>query len=164
MCTRYQQAAAQQAAAQQQPGYSQDPLTAQPDAQAQAQTQVGYPAAYGQDAGQQYAQQYAQQAAAAYEQPQVQEVPAAQQSYGYDQPQLVKLMGLPWDTTEMDIQGFFTGFTLSPDGITIGRNAMNQLTGEAWVTLTSQAEAQRGVAAKHGQYFKNVAQVHVFIE
>ena len=64
----------------------------------------------------------------------------------------------------MDIQSFFGGFTLSPDGITIGRNAMNQLTGEAWVTLTTQAEAQRCVAAKHGQYFKNVAQVHVFIE
>ena len=167
MCPRYHQPAAQPAPAQQQPTqpsrYTQHPQAAQPDAQAQAQ--AGYQPVYGQDAS--YSQQYAQQAAVTYEQPQVQQVPAAQPSY--DQPQLVKLMGLPWDTTEMDIQSFFGGFTLSPDGITIGRNAMNQLTGEAWVTLTTQAEAQRCIAAKNGQYITTlmaglVAPVHVFIE
>ena len=169
MCPRYHQPAAQPAPAQQQPTqpsrYTQHPQAAQPDAQAQAQAR--YQPVYGQDAS--YSQQYAQQSAVTYEQPQVQQVPAAQPSY--DQPQLVKLTGLPFDATKMDIESFFDGFTLSPGGIIINivGNTMDQLTSEAWVTLTTQAEAQRCIAAKNGQYITTlmaglVAPVHVFIE
>lgn len=62
---------------------------------------------------------------------------------------VLRLRGLPYQATEDDIRGFFTGFV--PVVIhTCKRNG--RATGEAYVQFGSETEAARAIAAKNSQY------------
>merc|ERR1719217_1457579 len=57
----------------------------------------------------------------------------------------VRMRGLPFRSTVDDIFRFFQGFQVMPGGIVIGQRD-GRASGEAWVTFSSPAEAQRAMS------------------
>jgi len=64
---------------------------------------------------------------------------------GPHKPGTLKMRGLPFRSTVDDVSRFFQGQSISPGGIVLGQRD-GRATGEAWVTFTSPAEAQRAMS------------------
>ncbi|XP_069562069.1 G-rich sequence factor 1 [Brachyistius frenatus] len=58
---------------------------------------------------------------------------------------VVKLRGLPFSCTEVDILHFFTGLTVVENGVTIVTNARGRKSGEAFVQFSSQEAANEAL-------------------
>ena len=68
---------------------------------------------------------------------------------------LVKIRGLPYRATPVDIAEFFRGFSFHPELIQIGLGADGRPNGEALCTFVSPEEAQRAIYARNRQHMGN---------
>jgi len=62
---------------------------------------------------------------------------------------LVKIRGLPYRATPMDIANFFAGFSFHPELIQFGMGADGRPNGECWCTFVSPEEAQRAIISRN---------------
>mmetsp|Transcript_21434 Transcript_21434/g.63459 ORF Transcript_21434/g.63459 Transcript_21434/m.63459 type:complete len:95 (+) Transcript_21434:3-287(+) len=60
----------------------------------------------------------------------------------------LRMRGLPFRATVDDVYRFFNGFHVLPGGIVLGQRD-GRPSGEAWVTFSSPAEAQRALGMNH---------------
>ena len=63
----------------------------------------------------------------------------------------LKLRGLPFSAKKEDIATFFRDFELVADGIKLGRNSDNSLTGEGAVLFKDEAECKQALKQLQGQ-------------
>ena len=68
---------------------------------------------------------------------------------------LVKIRGIPYRITAMDLATFFQGFSYHPELIQIAMGADGRPNGEAYVTFVSAEEAQRAIYMKNKQHLGN---------
>jgi RNA recognition motif-containing protein len=68
---------------------------------------------------------------------------------------LVKIRGLPYRVTAMDIATFFHGFSFHPEMIQIAMGGDGRPNGEAYCTFVSPEEAQRAIYMKNRQHIGN---------
>ncbi len=59
------------------------------------------------------------------------------------------MRGLPYNATMSDISAFFGGFDILPNGIHIITGRDGRATGEAYVELSSDAQAEQTLRTKH---------------
>ena len=55
---------------------------------------------------------------------------------------VIKMRGLPYSTTEVEIGTFFAGLHIVDGGVSIGRDASGRASGEAHVEFASEQDAQ----------------------
>lgn len=77
---------------------------------------------------------------------------------------MLRLNGLPWDTTPQDVLTHFSGYAVVADGVTLGRDGAGTLTGECWVTFLSAAEARRAHSDRNQQLFRSAVYVEMQVE
>jgi len=63
----------------------------------------------------------------------------------------VKMRGVPFSATKMDIMQFFDGFTVASSQITMGQSSEGRPSGEAFIQFSSDTEAQSAIRAKDRQ-------------
>ncbi len=64
----------------------------------------------------------------------------------------VKIRGLPFRATPLDILNFFEGYAFAPESLQLGVDALGRPSGEAWLTFESSEEALRGVRERNRHY------------
>ncbi|XP_043222924.1 epithelial splicing regulatory protein 1-like isoform X2 [Amphibalanus amphitrite] len=67
-------------------------------------------------------------------------------------PALVRMRGLPYSSSKVDILKFFEGFEIAPECIQLQQNAEGQPSGEAMVSFASRTEAERAILEKNKQH------------
>jgi heterogeneous nuclear ribonucleoprotein F/H len=64
----------------------------------------------------------------------------------------VKIRGLPFRATALDIFNFFEGFSIAAETLQLGVDALGRPSGEAWLTFASAEEALRAVRERNRHY------------
>lgn len=64
----------------------------------------------------------------------------------------VKIRGLPFRATPMDIISFFNGFEYIPESLHLGVDALGRPSGEAWLSFSSYEEARRAMESRNRHY------------
>lgn len=67
----------------------------------------------------------------------------------------VKIRGLPFRATPLDIFHFFEGYDAVVESLQLGVDALGRPSGEAWLTFTSSEEALRAVRERNRHYLGN---------
>lgn len=67
----------------------------------------------------------------------------------------LKIRGLPFRATPMDILGFFDGYDYIAESLQLGVDALGRPSGEAWLTFTAAEEALRAVRERNRHYLGN---------
>jgi len=67
----------------------------------------------------------------------------------------VKVRGLPFRATPIDILAFFEGYDHIVESLQLGVDALGRPSGEAWLTFTSGDEALRAVRERNRHYLGN---------
>jgi len=67
----------------------------------------------------------------------------------------VKVRGLPFRATPVDILSFFEGYGSIADSLQLGVDALGRPSGEAWLTFGSGEEALRAVRERNRHYLGN---------
>ncbi|KIZ06356.1 hypothetical protein MNEG_1601 [Monoraphidium neglectum] len=67
----------------------------------------------------------------------------------------VKIRGLPFRATPLDIFNFFEGYDHQVDSLQLGVDALGRPSGEAWLTFSSCEEALRAVRERNRHYLGN---------
>jgi heterogeneous nuclear ribonucleoprotein F/H len=64
----------------------------------------------------------------------------------------VKIRGLPFRATPLDILSFFDGFQFIAESLQIGVDTLGRPSGEAWLSFASAEEAMRAVRERNRHY------------
>ena len=64
----------------------------------------------------------------------------------------VKIRGLPFRATPLEILTFFDGYALAPESLQLGVDALGRPSGEAWLSFATAAEALRAVRERNRHY------------
>ena len=67
----------------------------------------------------------------------------------------VKVRGLPYRSTPVDILSFFIGYQYLPDSLQIGLDNLGRPSGEAWLTFVNPSEAARAARDLNRQFLGN---------
>lgn len=64
----------------------------------------------------------------------------------------LKIRGIPFKSTEEDIEEFFTGYGYVPGSVILGVDPDGRSSGEAWIYFGSQSECQRALHDRNREY------------
>eukprot|EP00879_Flechtneria_rotunda_P002171 GHRR01002357.1.p1 GENE.GHRR01002357.1~~GHRR01002357.1.p1 ORF type:complete len:188 (+),score=58.58 GHRR01002357.1:32-565(+) len=67
----------------------------------------------------------------------------------------IKIRGLPFRATPLDIFNFFENYDVIAESLQLGVDALGRPSGEAWLTFTSSEEALRAVRERNRHYLGN---------
>lgn len=67
----------------------------------------------------------------------------------------IKIRGLPFRATPLDIFNFFESYDVIAESLQLGVDALGRPSGEAWLTFTSSEEALRAVRERNRHYLGN---------
>jgi hypothetical protein len=67
----------------------------------------------------------------------------------------VKIRGLPFRATPLDIFNFFEGYGILAESLQMGLDALGRPSGEAWLSFGSHEEALRAVRERNRHYLGN---------
>lgn len=87
--------------------------------------------------------------------PAVTAAPAAPMAVIGTDSKTIKIRGLPFRATPLDIFNFFENYGVIAESLQLGVDALGRPSGEAWLTFTSSEEALRAVRERNRHYLGN---------